>query len=70
MENNTIFFNYENKDKRRIYISEGGKTLINIILPEPPVKLSIPGNYKLVFTVFTSESTLEKRLDLYVGISQ
>ncbi|GAB6189561.1 hypothetical protein JCM30566_13010 [Marinitoga arctica] len=70
MENNTIIFNYENNDKRRIFINAGGKKLIHIISDEPPIQLSIPGNYQLIFGVKSNENTIERKMDLYVGISQ
>jgi hypothetical protein len=70
LENNTVVFNFENNDKRRIYINKGGKSVINIITDDPPIKLSIPGNYKLVFEVKSNENAIEKTLDLYVGISK
>jgi hypothetical protein len=69
IEKNTLIFNYENNDKKRIYINEGGKGLIHYISKEPPVKLTIPGNYKLIFAVKSNENVLERSLDLYVGIS-
>ncbi|SHE52996.1 hypothetical protein SAMN02745164_00616 [Marinitoga hydrogenitolerans DSM 16785] len=70
IENNTIVYNYENNEKKRIYISEGGKVQIHSVSYIPPVKLSIPGNYKLIFAVKSNENTVERTMDLYVGISQ
>lgn len=70
MENNTIVFNYENNEKNRIFINAGGKKIIHLVNDEPPIKLSIPGNYKLIFGVKANENTIERKMDLYVGISQ
>ncbi|KLO21113.1 hypothetical protein X275_10415 [Marinitoga sp. 1197] len=70
LENNVIVFNYENDEKKRVYISAGGKSIIHFISSNPPVKLSIPGNYKLIFAVKSNENTIERSMDLYVGISK
>ncbi|KAF2956387.1 hypothetical protein [Marinitoga sp. 38H-ov] len=70
IENNTLIFNYENNDIKRIYINEGGKSLIHYISKEPPIKLNIPGNYKLIFSVKSNENVIERTLDLYVGLSR
>jgi len=70
MENNTIVFNYENNEKNRIFINAGGKKIIHLVNDDPPIKLSIPGNYKLIFGIKANENTIERKMDLYVGISQ
>ncbi|AEX84722.1 hypothetical protein Marpi_0270 [Marinitoga piezophila KA3] len=71
LDKNTVVFNYENSDKRRIYINAGGKAIVYYLSPyDRPVTLSIPGKYQLIYTVKTNESVIERKVTVYVGINQ